>query len=101
LILAYKVIFSRHAFKDLQKLKQSGLARQAKDITEILMKNPYQSPPRFEKLAGDLCDYFSRRINIQHRCIYRILTNENELHDENGVIYAGVVHVLRMWTHYE
>ena len=99
--MAYKVIFSRQAFKDLQKLKQSGLARQAKEITEILMKNPYQTPPRFEKLAGDLCDYFSRRINIQHRYIYQIIPNDDRLHDENGVMYVGIVHVLRMWTHYE
>ena len=99
--MAYKVIFSRQALKDLQKLKQTGLARQAKEITEILMKNPYQSPPRFERLLGDLRDYFSRRINIQHRYIYQIMPNDGELQDKNGVLYAGVVHVLRMWTHYE
>ena len=99
--MAYKVIFSRQALKDLQKLKQAGLARQAKEITDILMKNPYQTPPRFEKLVGDLRDYFSRRINIQHRYIYRITPNESKLQDEDGVVYVGVVHVLRMWTHYE
>ena len=75
-------------YKDLQKLKQAGLARQAKEITEILMKNPYQSPPRFEKLVGDLRDYFSRRINVQHRYIYRIIPNDGSLQDENGVIYC-------------
>ena len=74
--MAYKVIFSRQALKDLQKLKQAGLARQAKEITEVLMENPYQAPPRFEKLAGDLRDYFSRRINVQHRYIYRIMSND-------------------------
>ena len=99
--MAHKVIFSRQALKDLQKLKQAGLAWQVKEITEILMKNPYQSPPRFEKLVGDLRDYFSRRINVQHRYIYRIMPNDGNLQDENGVIHVGVVHVLRMWTHYE
>ena len=65
------------------------------------MGNPYQAPPRFEKLAGDLRDYFSRRINVQHRYIYRIMSNDGGLQDENGVAYDGIVHVLRMWTHYE
>ena len=93
--MAYKVIFSRQALKDLQKLKQSGLARKAKEITEILMKNPYQTPPRFERLMGDLRDYFSRRINIQHRYIYRITTNDSDLLDEDGVMYAGIINVIR------
>ena len=97
----YKVIFSRQAHKDLQKLKQAGLARQAKEITEILMINPYQSPPRFEKLSGDMQDYFSRRINLQHRYIYEIMPNEKAMKDEDDGLYAGIIHVLRMWTHYE
>ena len=99
--MAYKVIFSRQALKDLQKLKQAGLGRQAKEITEILMQNPYQTPPRFERLIGDLRDYFSRRINAQHRYIYRITPNDGRLQDKDGGVYVGVVHVLRMWTHYE
>ena len=85
--MAYKVIFSRQALKDLQKLKQAGLGRQAKEITEILMKNPYQTPPRFEKLLGDLRDYFSRRINVQHRYIYRIVPNDSGSRDKNGAVY--------------
>ena len=97
----YKVILSRQAQKDLEKIKQAGLQRQAKEITEILMENPYQSPPRFEKLMGDLQDYFSRRINIQHRYIYRVMPNEDGLKDEKDTLYDGIVHVLRMWTHYE
>jgi Txe/YoeB family toxin of toxin-antitoxin system len=101
LTLAYKVIFSRQALKDLHKLKQAKLGRQAKEITDILMENPYQAPPRFERLSGDLRGYFSRRINIQHRYIYQVMPNDDGLCNENGVMYAGIVHVLRMWTHYE
>jgi len=99
--LAYKVIFSKQAIKDLQKLKQAGLERQVKVITEILKQNPYQTPPRFERLIGDLHDYFSRRINIQHQYIYKVLPNDSNLQNEGGEIYTAVVHVLRMWTHYE
>jgi len=97
----YKVIFSKQAHKDLQKLKQSGLGSSAKDITEILSKNPYQTPPRFEKLSGVLNGYFSRRINVQHRYIYQILPNKDNLKDEYGNLYLGIIHVLRTWTHYE
>jgi Txe/YoeB family toxin of toxin-antitoxin system len=99
--LAYNVIFSRQAVKDLQKLRQAGLGRQAKEITDILMKNPYQMPPRFEKMLGDLRNCFARRINIQHRYIYQVLPNDDEMRDENGILYEGVVHVFRLWTHYE
>ena len=99
--MAFKVIFSRQALKDLQKLKQAGLGRQAKEITDILMANPYKTPPRFEKLSGDFRDYFSRRINIQHRYVYQIMQNTDGLHDKDGVMYTGIIHVLRMWTHYE
>jgi len=99
--LAYKVILSKQAYKDLEKLKKVGLGRQAKNITDILEENPYKVPPYFEKLLGDLQDYFSRRINIQHRYVYQILPNNTEAADENGKLYEGFVHVLRMWTHYE
>ena len=97
----YKVILSRQAYKDLQNVKQAGLGRQVKELTDILAKNPYQYPPRFEKLTGDLSGYFSRRINIQHRYVYQVLSNSAKLRDEDGSLYDGIVHVLRMWTHYE
>ena len=99
--MGYKVILSRRAFEDLQKLIQSGLGRQAKEITEILMKNPYQTLPRFVRLVSDMNNYFSRCINIQHRYIYQILPNDGKLQGDDGVIYDGIIHVLRMWTHYE
>jgi Txe/YoeB family toxin of toxin-antitoxin system len=97
----YKVILSRPALKDLEKLKRSGYAGKAKELVEVLADNPYQTPPRYEKLMGDLQGYCSRRINEQHRLVYHILSNTAGLKDENGTPYQGIVHVLRMWTHYE
>ncbi|MDR1868112.1 MAG: Txe/YoeB family addiction module toxin [Treponema sp.] len=97
----YKVILSRKALKDLEKLKQAGLSKNARAIAAIVSINPFQNPPQYEKLSGDLQDYYSRRITIQHRFVYRVLPNiDNALDDDNNP-YNGIVHVLRMWTHYE
>jgi Txe/YoeB family toxin of toxin-antitoxin system len=99
----YKVILSRQAVKDLKKLKRAGTtyARKIKELTEIVAENPYQNPPPYEKLIGDLQGYYSRRINEQHRFVYDILENIDNIKDENGVPYKGIIHVLKMWTHYE
>jgi len=99
----YKVILSRQSRKDLDKLKQAGIvyARKAKELIDIVSKNPYQNPPPYEKLVGDLQGYYSRRINEQHRFIYDVLQNIDNITDENKILYKGIVHVLRMWTHYE
>lgn len=85
----YRVFFSSLAVKDLQKLKNVGLNKKAKDLVEIVQQNPYQNPPPFEKLRGNLEGYYSKRINIQHRLVYQILDNEK------------IVKILRLWTHYE
>ena len=87
--MKYKVFLTKAAQKDLQKIKAAGLSGKAKDLAEIISKNPFQNPPRFEKLLGDLDGFYSRRINIQHRLIYSV--------DEN----TKTVKILRMWTHYE
>ncbi|MCL2420496.1 MAG: Txe/YoeB family addiction module toxin [Defluviitaleaceae bacterium] len=99
----YKAILSRQAVKDLEKLKRAGAsyARKAKWLVNIVSSNPYQNPPPYEKLVGDLQGYYSRRINEQHRFIYDVLPNIDNLKDENGMLYKGIVHILRMWTHYE
>ena len=99
----YKVILSTQAVKDLAKLKNAGAAyaRKAKRLVGVVSNNPYQSPPLYEKLVGDLQSYYSRRINKKHRFIYDILPNTENLKDANGNPYKGIVHVLRMWTHYE
>lgn len=84
-----QIVLTRQAAKDAKKLVSVGLWDKAKRLLEILAKNPYQNPPPYEKLVGDLSGYYSRRINIQHRLVYQVLQEE------------GVVKVLRMWSHYE
>jgi Txe/YoeB family toxin of toxin-antitoxin system len=85
----WRVVFTKQAQKDAKKLSAAGLRPKAEKLIEILRKNPYQTPPSFEKLLGDLSGAFSRRINIQHRLVYQILDEEK------------TVKVIRMWTHYE
>lgn len=87
--MTWQVILSRQASKDAKKLAQAGLKPQAKLLLEILTENPYTTPPPYEKLVGNLRGFYSRRISLQHRLVYRIDESEK------------VVHVLRMWTHYE
>lgn len=87
--MSWRVVFTKQAQKDAEKLASSGLKSKAEELLAILRENPYQPPPRFEKLIGDLSGANSRRINIQHRLVYQI-------YDE-----AQVVKVIRMWTHYE
>lgn len=86
---AWRVVFTRQAQKDAKRLSSAGLRPKAEALIDILRQDPYQSPPPFEKLLGDLSGAYSRRINIQHRIIYQIL-------DERRI-----VKVIRMWTHYE
>ena len=86
--LKWQVEFHRRAVKDLLLLKQTGLAGKAKAIAEALERNPFEAPPPYEKLSGDLRGMYSRRINIQHRLVY-------EVDEENRT-----VRVLRMWSHY-
>ncbi|MDO5741163.1 MAG: Txe/YoeB family addiction module toxin [Ornithinimicrobium sp.] len=85
----WTLVYSRQAQKDAKKLASSGLKKKAQDLLEILAEDPVATPPRYEKLVGDLAGCYSRRINIQHRLVYEVLPDER------------IVHVLRMWTHYE
>jgi len=85
----YKIIYSSQAQKDAKKANKSGLKNNIEKIIKILQNNPYQYPPPFEKLIGDLAGIYSRRINIQHRIIYQIYDKEK------------IVKIIRMWTHYE
>lgn len=87
--MSWRVVFTRQAQKDAKKLAASGLKAKAELLLATLGKNPYQTPPPFEKLVGDLAGAYSRRINIQHRLVYQVLDD------------LGVVKVLRLWTHYE
>lgn len=87
--MSWQVVFSKHAEKDAKKLASVGLKAKAQELLAILAIDPFQNPPSYEKLMGDLAGAYSRRINIQHRLVYEVFTKER------------VVRVLRMWTHYE
>lgn len=87
--MIWQLIYTKQAQKDAQKLASSGLKENAKKILKLVESNPYQNPPPYEKLVGDLAGAYSRRINIQHRLVYQVLEEEH------------VVKVLRLWTHYE
>ncbi|HRW46024.1 MAG TPA: Txe/YoeB family addiction module toxin [Caldilinea sp.] len=87
--MTWRVVFTKQAQKDAKRLSGSGLRPKAEELLDILRSNPYQTPPSFEKLVGDLAGAYSRRINVQHRLVYQILEDEH------------TVKVLRMWTHYE
>ena len=85
----WRVVFTKRALKDAKKLSAAVLRSKAETLLDILRENPYQTPPPFEKLIGDLSGAYSRRINIQHRLVYQIIDDQN------------TVKVIRMWTHYE
>ena len=88
-MVTWKVVYTKQAQKDAKKLASSGLKSKAEVLIDILKEDPYQSPPSFEKLIGDLSGAYSRRINIQHRLVYQVSESEK------------IVKVLRLWSHYE
>lgn len=87
--MKWRVVFTKQAQKDAKKISASGLKEKVEALINILCENPYQVPPPFEKLIGDLAGAYSRRINIQHRIVYQIINEEK------------IVKIIRMWTHYE
>jgi len=87
--VSWRVVFTTAALRDARRLARAGLKPRAQQLLDVLARNPYQSPPPYEKLVGDLAGAYSRRINIQHRLVYQILDAPK------------IVKVLRMWTHYE
>jgi Txe/YoeB family toxin of toxin-antitoxin system len=84
----YELVYSRQVRKDAKKLAASHLKKQAQTLLEIIASDPFQSPPRYESLCGELSGCFSRRINLQHRIVYEVFIEEKK------------VLILRMWTHY-
>ncbi|MBN0988689.1 Txe/YoeB family addiction module toxin [Amphritea pacifica] len=87
--MTWKLYYTKQAQKDARKLALSGLKQKAQQLLLIIESNPYQNPPPYEKLVGDLSGSFSRRINIQHRLVYQVLEEEK------------AIKILRLWTHYE
>jgi Txe/YoeB family toxin of toxin-antitoxin system len=88
-VVSWRLVYTRQAQRDAKKLAASGLRPKAEVLLEVLAKDPFQDPPPFEKLLGDLAGAYSRRINIHHRLVYQVLTE------------MRTVKVIRMWTHYE
>ena len=87
--MKWQVVYAKHAVKDAKKIAASGLKGNAQELLEVLASDPFQNPPPYEKLVGDLDGTYSRRINIQHRLVYEVFKKER------------TVRVLRMWSHYE
>jgi toxin YoeB len=88
-VVKWKIVYAKQAMKDAKKLAASGLKPKAQEQLAVLANDPFQNPPPFEKLVGDLAGAYSRRINIQHRIVCEVFTK------------VKTVRVLRMWTHYE
>ena len=87
--MSWRIVYTKAAQKDAKLLAAAGLKPKAAKLLAVLEEDPYATPPRFEKLVGDLAGAYSRRINIQHRLVYQVLEEEK------------IVKVLRMWSHYE
>ena len=85
----YKIVYRKTAIKDIPKIKSIGLSNKVKSLIDVIRNNPYQNPPPYEKLLGELQGAYSRRINIQHRLVYQVLEQEK------------IVKIISIWTHYE
>ena len=88
-LVTWRLVYVKNARLDAKKLSRSGLREQAERLLELLARDPFETPPPFEKLRGDLRGFCSRRINVQHRLVYQVLEKER------------IVKVIRMWSHYE
>ena len=88
-MVEWKIVYTKQSIKDAKKIKQSGLKKNAETLLTVLKKDPFQTPPRYEALIGDLKGAYSGRINIQHRLVYQVYSDLN------------IVKVLRLWSHYE
>lgn len=87
--MKYKIVYTKQAKKDAKKLANKGLKNKAQNLLNLIAENPYQNPPPYEKLVGDLNGAYSRRINIQHRLVYEIIESEK------------TIKIIRMYSHYE
>jgi Txe/YoeB family toxin of toxin-antitoxin system len=85
----WRLVYTKQAQKDAKKLSAAGLRPKAQKLLDLLAEDPFKTPPRFEKLLGDMTGAYSRRINIQHRLVYQVIEDKK------------VVKIIRMWTHYE
>jgi Txe/YoeB family toxin of toxin-antitoxin system len=88
-MVTWNLVYSKYALKDAKKITDAGLKEKTQTLLKVLEKDPFENPPPYEKLVGDLKGAYSRRINIQHRLVYEVFRKEK------------MVRILRMWTHYE
>ncbi len=88
-MVSWELVYTKQAQKDAKKLAASDLKKKAQDLLDLLKENPYQNPPPYEKLVGDLSGAYSRRINIQHRLVYQVYEEKH------------IIKVIRLWTHYK
>jgi len=88
-LVNWRIVFTKQAQKDAKKISASNFKTNAEKVIKILRQNPFQTPPSYEKLIGDLAGAYSRRLNMQHRIIYQIIDDER------------IIKIIRMWTHYE
>jgi toxin YoeB len=88
-LVSWQLVYTKQAQKDAKKLSKSGLKEKAQALLTVIKRNPYQNPPPFEKLVGDLMGAYSKRINIQHRLVYQVYEEEQ------------MIKIIRLWTHYE
>lgn len=87
--MAYRIVYTKTAVKDIPKLKTAGLDKKAKALIDVIRMNPYMNPPSYEKLVGDLNGLYSRRINVQHRLVYQVYEDEK------------IIKIVSLWSHYE
>ncbi len=85
----FQIVYTKTAIKDIPKLKAAHLDTKAKALIDVIRENPYQTPPSYEKLVGDLQGLYSRRINVQHRLVYEVLEDKK------------IIKIVSLWTHYE
>lgn len=98
MVSVYLVKFTKQAAKDAKKLKAAGLDKKAKELIDVVREDPFGTPPAYEALVGNLTGLYSRRISLQHRLVYQVIS---EAFSEDNVAYDGIVKVVRMWTHYD
>lgn len=89
MVILYKIVYRKKAIKDIPKVKSIGLDEKVKNLINLIKENPFQNPPPYEKLVGDLQGAYSRRINIQHRLVYQVFEKEK------------TIKIINFWTHYE
>lgn len=93
----YRIVYEKQAVKDIRNVKAARLDAKVKNLIEIVRANPFQNPPPYETLVGNLSGLYSRRINIQHRFVYEVYAEETAA---EGIEYEGTVKIIRMWSHY-